>query len=131
MGGRRRRSGYSLLAAFLAAAAKLLGLMRTLDPDQGAAGRSQTGRCRRVLDNHRCGSPDRRRRGFASFNRLGLAPDYIYRALDRPGGIAAVQALGGRTGTVGRVPDGGVSQPLPGDVRWGGETTNRPDAAGS
>ena len=43
MDGRRRRPGCGWLAAFLAAIAELLGLMRTLDPNECAAGLLRVG----------------------------------------------------------------------------------------
>ena len=136
MCGRRQRSGYSLLAAFLATGAELLGLMGTLDSNQRAAGGPRTGRFRRMLDDHRCGLPDKRRRsfapfgrmlddyrwgptesrcrGFVSLHRLGLAPGYNDRAVDLARVVAAVQALGGQNGTISRLPDGGAGQLDPG-----------------
>src|ERR1035437_382111 len=110
MRGRRRRSGDSRLAAFLAAAADLFGLARALDPNQCAAGRPRTGCFRLMLNNHRFGPPRRWRWSFASFRRPGLSADYSNRALDRSRVVAAVHAPGGRTGTIARLPDGGVGR---------------------
>src|SRR5271169_27886 len=67
-----------------------------------------------MLDDHWFRPTHRRGRCFASFRWSGLAPECSYRVAGRAGGITAVQALGGRTGTVARVPDGGMSQLYPG-----------------
>src|ERR1022692_4118386 len=98
VGWSRRRSGYSRLAAFLAARAELVGIMRALDPNECAGGRSCAGRFHRMLNDHRS----------VVFRRSRLAPEHSYRAVDLGRGIAAVEALGGHSGTVARLPDGGV-----------------------
>src|ERR1017187_7942466 len=67
-----------------------------------------------MLDDHWFGSPCWGRRGGLSFRRPGRAPGYVYRPVDLGGGIAAVEALGGHSGTVARLPDGGVGQLDPG-----------------
>src|ERR1035437_7028008 len=45
-----------------------------------------------------------------SLRRPGLTADYSNRALDRSRVVAAVHAPGGRTGTIARLPDGGVGR---------------------
>ena len=67
-----------------------------------------------MLDDHRCGLPDLRRRGLVPFHRPGLAPGYNCRAVDLARVVAAVKALGSHSRTVGRLPDGGVGQLHPG-----------------
>src|ERR1019366_999863 len=61
-----------------------------------------------MTDDHWFRPTRRRGRCFASFRWSGLAPDCSYRAADRARGITAVEALGGASGTVARLPDGGV-----------------------
>src|ERR1019366_6419217 len=109
MDGRRRRPGCSLLAAFLATRAELLGLMRTLDANKRGVSRPRGGRCSRMLDDRRCRLPGRRR-------RPGLATNYRYPAADWWRGIPAVKASGRWTGTVAGSPDGGVGQLCPGTL---------------
>src|SRR5664279_2549948 len=82
--------------------------MRTLDPNQRAAGRSRAGRFRRMLDDHWFRPTHRRGRRFASFRWSGLAPDRSYRVAGRARGIAAVEALGGDSGMGARLPNGRV-----------------------
>src|ERR1035437_1564612 len=82
--------------------------MRTLDPNQRAAGRPGGRRVRRMLDDHWFRPTHRRGRGFAAFRWSGLAPDCSYRAADRARGITAAEAPGGDSGTVARLPDGCV-----------------------
>jgi hypothetical protein len=82
-GGRRRRSGGDLLAAFLAATAELPGFMRASDANKCAARRPRVGRFHRMLGDRRFGPPDLRSWRFASFRRLGLVSDYGYLAANR------------------------------------------------
>jgi len=119
MGGRCRRSGYSRLAAFLAAAAKLLGLMGTLDPNQRAVGWPRAGRIRQpgLAPDYSYRAVDRCGAGWSRagrFRRPRLASGYSYRAADRARVPAPVEALSGRTGMVARLPDGGMGQLYPG-----------------
>ena len=86
-----------------------------------------------LLDRHRSGAAARRVAGRLRAGRsagLVWSADNSYRAAARASVPAAVQGLGRPERDGCAVARQWRGPPRPGDARWGGATTNRPDADG-